>query len=291
MMGGNPKLRAWIPHPDPEIYHLPFPWRYGCPWRDGPEHQCLASCFHKSLQQLADKGVNLKSIASIMIESYLGWGALFYTPEYIQAIRQWADEQHALMVFDEVQSGFGRTGTWFAFEHYGVKPDLVCLGKGISSSLPMSALLGRKDLLDKTDPGSMSSTHSGNPLCCAAALANLTYLENENIIAQAADKGKLLRELLLDLQKQFSDRILSIEGRGMVYGVILVKPGTTEEDATLGDRIAEKAMQKGLLIVHTGRGSLKLGPPLTIPEDAIREAINVLKESIDECLPLEKATT
>ena len=284
-MGGNPQLRSWIKHPDPEIHHIPFPWRYGCQWGKASEgHQCGASCFHKSLEALAKQGVDLNSIAGVFIEPYLGWGALFFPKDYVQAVRRWADEHEALVIFDEVQAGFGRTGTWFAFQQFGVKADLVCVGKAISSSLPLSAVLGRKDIMDLPDPGSMSSTHTGNPVCCAAALANIQYMQRVDLIGQSQKRGKVLKRQLLALQKRFPDRILSVEGRGMVYAIILVKPGTTEEDVALADRISEKAMQKGVLFVHTGRGTIKMGPPLVIPESAIVEAIDVLREAMEESL-------
>src|SRR4030042_4345997 len=112
-----------------------------------------------------------------MVESYIAWGAIFYPDDYIKALRAWADAHQALVTFDEVQAGFGRTGKLFTFEHYGVAADMVCCGKGISSSLPLSAVLGRADLLDI--PSDLSSTHTGNPLCCAAALANIEAIEKE----------------------------------------------------------------------------------------------------------------
>jgi len=284
MMGGNAAAKAWIAHPDPEIYHLSFPWRFRCPWRESDSHACDASCFHKSLTQLEKNGVNLQSIAAIVIEPYQGWGALFFPASYVQAARRWADEHNALLCFDEVQSGCGRTGRFFAFEHYGVRADLVGLGKGLASSMPVSAVLGRSDVMDLPPIGSMSSTHSGHPLACAAVIANLEEFKRQELLQKAQNIGAILQTCLHDLQKKFSDHILSVEGQGMVYALIITKPGTSNEDAALADRVAEKAMQKGVLVVHTGRGSIKIGPPLTIPEEAIREAVTVLDESFSESL-------
>ena len=142
-------------------------------------HKCNNECFLKSINQLTKK-INPSSIAAIFIESYHGWGALFYPKLYIKELEKWAKKNDILIVFDEIQSGFGRTGKLFAFEHYNIQPDIICCGKGISSGLPLSAVIGKKELID-IDP-SLNSTHSGNPICCAAALTNLEILEDQNLI-------------------------------------------------------------------------------------------------------------
>ena len=130
-----------------------------------------------------NKGVELSTISSVMLEGYQGWGAMFYPVDYIQAVKQWAQKNNSLIIFDEIQSGFGRTGKLFAFEHYGIEPDLICCGKGISSSLPLSAVIGAKEIID-VDP-SLNSTHGGNPICCAATLANIDVLLSENLVERA----------------------------------------------------------------------------------------------------------
>ena len=123
-----------------------------------------------------------------MLESYQGWGAMFYPVDYVKAIKKWTNENDSLLIFDEIQSGFGRTGKLFAFEHYDVEPDLICCGKGISSSLPLSAVIGSQEIVD-VDP-SLNSTHGGNPICCAATLASFDVLFSENLVNESARKGK-----------------------------------------------------------------------------------------------------
>jgi adenosylmethionine-8-amino-7-oxononanoate aminotransferase len=121
-----------------------------------------------------DRGMTADNIAGVIMESYQGVGPDFAPVEYIQKLRAWCDEHNVVLTFDEVQAGFGRTGKFWAFEHYGVTPDIICCGKGISSGMPISsAVIGREHIMDQFPPGSMTSTHTGNPVCCAAAVANI----------------------------------------------------------------------------------------------------------------------
>ncbi len=281
-MSGSPAGKEWIVNLDPDMLQLPSPFCQRCPWGKERYAECGEWCFQQGMEQLQSRGFKLDRIAGFMVESYLAWGAIFYPDDYIQALRAWADAHQALVTFDEVQAGFGRTGKLFTFEHYGVKADMVCCGKGISSSLPLAAVLGRVEILDI--PSDLSSTHTGNPLCCAAALANIEVIEKEKLIAAANKTGKVLKNHLLKIQERYPERIHCVLGRGLLYGVHIVNPVTKELDIELADRILEKAMQKGLLMVHTGRGTLKIGPPLTIPEAAVIEGAAVIQEAMDECL-------
>jgi 4-aminobutyrate aminotransferase-like enzyme len=153
--------KSWIVILEPAIIIAPFPDGY---WVDDSSFDAFLNAIEKS-------GLKPSQIAGVIMESYQGVGPDFAPVEYIQKLRAWCDENQVVLTFDEVQSGFGRTGKFWAFEHYGVVPDLICCGKGISSSLPLSAVIGRADIMDQFPPGSMTSTHSGNPVCCAAALA------------------------------------------------------------------------------------------------------------------------
>jgi 4-aminobutyrate aminotransferase/diaminobutyrate-pyruvate transaminase/4-aminobutyrate aminotransferase/(S)-3-amino-2-methylpropionate transaminase len=183
---------------------------------------------------------------------------------------------------DEVQSGFGRTGKLFGFQHYSMEPDLVCMGKAISSSIPLSAIVGRAEVLN-IDP-SMNSTHGGNPLACAASLASLNVLIEEKMVEQSYVKGKLLESALLKWQKELPHIISYISCKGLVAAVFFVKEGTKELDIELVDKLIYKAMLKGVNSVRTLSGTIKIGPPLSIPEDALLEAINVYKECLIELL-------
>ena len=138
--------------------------------------------------------------------------------------------------------------------------------------------------MDLPEFGSMSSTHSGNPLCCAAGLANLEALESGNMIAESARKGVILHQRLSELKEKYYDRISYILGKGLLAGVLFKHPNTKEPDGFFASQVCEKAMQKGLLLVHTGRESIKIGPPLTIPDEALMEGIEVFEEAITETI-------
>lgn len=277
--------KRWITSLDPDIHHLPFARCCECPWGRKGYEDCGQECFEKGMAQLKDKGVEGEQIAAFFLEGYQGLrGPAFAPPEYVQALRVWADEHDALLVVDEIQSGFGRTGKLFAYQHYGVEADLVCCGKGLSSGLPLSAVLGKADIMDIPEPGQMTSTHTGNPVCCAATLASIEVLEKEDLIVAAAEKGKLLETKLLEIKERHSKRVEMVMGRGLVHALFLVRNGTTTPDIKLADRVVERAIQKGVMLFKTGNGSIKICPPLVISEDALVEGVEVIGEALDECL-------
>jgi len=279
MVGGKTKDKHWIKNLDPDMHHFRFPDYTTCHFSTGKEHVCDEICFQKNIKKL-EEDIDIKTICAFIIEAYQGWGALFYPKNYINALYKWAKENNVLIIFDEIQAGFGRTGKLFAFEHYEIEPDLVCCGKGISSSLPLSAVLGKEELLNLDL--SLNSTHGGNPICCAATLASLKILEEENLVKESNRKGKILEEELIKIQIKHSDIIERITGRGLLYAIHLKNPQTEELDVKLGDIIIEKAMQKGVILVRTGSGTIKIGPPLTIPDDALLEGIKVIDDAIIE---------
>ncbi len=279
MLGGKTKEKYWIGFHDPNIHHIPFPYGLTCPWDNNKKHLCDEYCFQKSIEELGKK-VDMKTIAAVMIESYQGWGAMFYPKKYMDELVKWAKNKNILLIFDEIQSGFGRTGKLFAFEYYDVVPDIVCFGKGISSSLPLSVVVANRKLID-VDP-SLNSTHSGNPLCCAATLASLEVIEKENLIEESARKGKIIEKELQKIKNSFPDIISDIQGRGMVHAIHFVNPKTSELNPEMGDKVIERCMEKGVLMIRTGMGTIKIGPPLTIPDDALIEGLEVLYDAINE---------
>lgn len=283
MLKGDLTQSAWIGYIDPNIYHLPFPY----PWtaKDPYDNKYnWEKRFEEDMSALKAKGLNFDDIAGFMIESYLGWGAIFYPVAYIKALADFAKEHGCLITFDEIQGGFGRTGKLFVYQHYDVEPDLLCLGKAMSGGLPLSAVVGSQKIMDLPEFGSMSSTHSANPLCCAAGLATLEEIETKNLVEESARKGEILHRQLSTLKKKYSDRISYIFGKGLLAGIIFKDPKTDKPDALFASKVCEKAMQKGLLLVYTGRESIKIGPPLTIPIEALEEGVDVIDESIAEII-------
>ena len=282
-LGGKDAGKEWIVNHDKDIYHLPFPTS----WYLEESNLEAGELFLRDLQELEKLGLNFKNVAGIIMEPYQGWGALFYPQGYVDAMVKWAKQNQVLIAVDEVQAGFGRTGKLFGYEHYNMEPDLVCMGKAISSSLPLSAIIGRAEILNIDS--SMNSTHGGNPLACSASLASLNVLIDERMVEQSFKKGKILEKELLKWQKEYPDIISYISSKGLVAAVFFVKEESDELDIELVDDLIYRAMLKGVNSVRTLSGTIKFGPPLSIPEDALVEAINVYKECLVEILEEKNA--
>ena len=277
MMSGNPAQKQWIGYTDPNIHHIPFPYPWALEGRSGAEF------FADGMKKLADSGVDPeRDICGFMLETFQGWGAVFYPPDFVQAVERHCRATRSLLCFDEMQAGFGRTGKRFGYEHYGVEPDLICCGKGMGSGLPLSGVIGRGEIMDLPDVGNMSSTHSANPLVCAAGLATIEEIERLDLVRETERKGTLLHGLLNQLRETYPDRISHILGKGLLAAVLFTKPDGTGVDTVFPSLVSERAMQKGLLVVHTGRESIKIGPPLTISDEALTEGVSVLAECIAE---------
>ncbi len=277
MIGGIPALKEWIVNLDPNMVQVPFPDGFRCP-------DTSFDLFCKSLEQ---QGVAPDDVAGVISETYQGGNASFAPAEYMQALRKWCDEHGALLILDEVQAAFGRTGRFWGFEHYGVVPDVVCCGKGISSSLPLSAVIGRQEVMDLYPPGSMTSTHTGNPVCVAASLANLHVIQNENLVEHAATMGNVLQPALVELKKKFPEHIGAVHGKGLVASLHMVKQGGIEPDSQLAKRIVWHCVEKGLMLfapVGYAGASVKISPPLVIEEDAILEGVAVMEEAIEQAI-------
>jgi 4-aminobutyrate aminotransferase-like enzyme len=254
------------------------------PFPDG--YRCRDTSFEAFERNLAAQGVDAASVAGVIVETYQGADAAFAPAGFMQRLRRWCDEHDALLVLDEVQAGFGRTGTMWGFEHYGVVPDVACLGKGITSSLPLSAVAARRDVMDLHPPGSMTSTHTGNPVCCAAALANIEIILDQDLPGNAHRIGEQLHRLLGQLKENYRE-IAVVMGRGLVAGVIMVDPATGEPDGLLAFDIVKRSVEKGLLLfspVGPGGGTVKIAPPLVLTKEALEDAMMAFREAVAEAV-------
>ena len=279
-MAGKPASWEWIGDMDPNIYHLPCPTDAFRSMDQIYDEEWGRKKFKEDITELLSNGVDPDTIAGAIFEPYQGWAALFYPVGYIKALREWLTEHDALLVADEVQAGFGRTGKLFGHEYYGIDVDIICCGKAVSGALPLSAVLANGDILDVD--GSLNSTHGGSPIPVASALANLEYLEREELVLKAKSKEGVVKRKFEELKDRFPDRIAAIHGFGLAFAAVVVKPGTKELDVELVDRIIERAFEKGLMSIRTMTGTIKIGPPLTIPEDALAEGMDIIIESMDE---------
>ena len=277
LAGGIERQKAWMVDRDRTFIQVPFPDGYKNP----------DTSFDLFLRSLAEHHVTPDEIAGVMSETYQGVGPDFFPVPYARQLEQFCRQHDIVLTMDEVQAGFGRTGKMFCFEHYGIKPDLIACGKGITSTLPLSAVIGRRDILDRYAPGSMTSTHSASPLAVVAAIANLKVLQRHQLPARAARLGAWFIPELERIQRQHPQRLGCCRGKGLVAGIQVVKPGTREPDPSVAQAVNVAAYQKGLLMfapVGVAGECLKIAPPLTIPEDALRESLAVFEESIAEVM-------
>ena len=279
LMSSDVEQKKWVVHEDADIHHLPFPY----PWEVGENES--REFLYKSLISLEKKNIDLeKDVCGVMLETFQGWGALFYSIDYIKAIKEICERNGILLAFDEMQSGFGRTGKKFGYEHYEVQPDLICCGKGMGGGIPISGVLGKTSVMDLPDLGSMSSTHSANPISCVAGLATIQEINSRNLVSESHKKGLILNKELVAIQNKFPEIVSHVLGKGLLAAILFKDPDSGEPDKVLPSRVVEVCMQKGLLVVHTGRESIKIGPPLTITEDCLREGIEVLGEAIQQVI-------
>jgi len=277
LAGGMDKLKTWIIGEGETFIQVPFP--------DGYKNENTG--FELFLKSIEDQGVTGDQISGIITESYQGVGPDFLPVEYAQQLQDFCQKYDIISIYDEVQAGFGRSGKMFTYEHYGVEPDLIVCGKGITSSLPLSAVIGKKKVLDLYAPGSMTSTHSASPLPVVAAIENLKLIENENLVENSQKLGEVLMDGLQKIVDKYPDRLGCLHGKGLVAGIQVVKSGTKEPDSETAKNINEKCFHKGLLMfapVGIAGECIKIAPPLIITEEALKEGLEVLKESCNEIL-------
>lgn len=276
-VGGIPSQKDWIVQRDPRLFNAPFPDGF---WQEDVSFETFEAA-------IREQGLEPVNVAGVVMESFQGGGPDFAPVEFVQKLRAWCDEHNVLLVFDEIQAGCGRSGKFWAFQHYGVDPDLITSGKGLSSSLPISAVIGRSKILDQFGTGSLVSTHSGNPICAAAALANLRKIVNSKLTENAAANEGILAKGLEALQSRYPDRIGRIGCKGLVAGAQMLKPGAKEPDHDMAHRVVELCFRKGLLLfapVGAWGQTIKICPPLTITADALQEGMDVLTEAVDEAV-------
>lgn len=277
LAGGMDKLKTWIVGEGDTFVQVPFP--------DGYKNEDTS--FDLFLSSLEKQGITGEEIAGIITESYQGVGPDFLPVEYAQKMQDFCKKYDIISIYDEVQAGFGRTGKMFTYEHYGVQPDLITCGKGISSSLPISAVIGRKKVMDLYAPGSMTSTHSASPLPVVSAVENLKLIQKEHLVEKSRDLGPVLERGLDKIVKKYPDRLGCLHAKGLVAGIQVVESGTKTPDAKTAQLINEKCFHKGLLMfapVGIAGECIKIAPPLIITEEALLEGIGILEEACDEIL-------
>tara|TARA_B110000008_G_C16972896_1_gene564677 strand:- start:2791 stop:4167 length:1377 start_codon:yes stop_codon:yes gene_type:complete len=277
MMTGNKPAKDWVGYQDPNLFHIRFPY----PW----EVENPKEFFNSEINRLLDsKGLDAsKDLCGFMLETFQGWGAIFYPKDFVKELFKFAKKNRILVAFDEMQAGFGRTGKLFGYEHYQVEPDILCCGKGASSGLPLAIVLGSKEIMDLPSIGSMSSTHSANPLVCVSGYQNLKTLIEDGLITNSENLGDLFHKKLKMIKNKYPDHIKYVFGKGLVAALVF-NDNENKPLSDICDKVSEKAFQRGLLVVHTGRESIKLAPPLSIVKEALIEGLEVLESCIKDSI-------
>jgi 4-aminobutyrate aminotransferase/(S)-3-amino-2-methylpropionate transaminase len=276
-MSGTSATKPWLATPDTAIHHIPFPRIPGTPNGEVDWDEFL----NRSLSQLASQGLDGDSVCAVFIETLQGWGAVPLPTSYVQALRKWADANDVLLIFDEVQTGFARTGRMFAHEHYGVRPDLICVGKGLTSTLPLAAVLGPGEILDLLPPAEITTTHAAHPVSCAAALANLDVIASEDLIAESERKGRIAEAEIRRLKERFPDHIDDYAGFGLLRGIHVRNPATGRLCPEMARDWTWESVKHGVMLFQVNRASIKICPPLVIDDDALIEGIRTLGDALE----------
>jgi len=280
LTGSRPQQKRRFSPLVPGVTHIPYPYAYrGCNCGAQDEEAYSLSCARSIEEKLFKTILPPEEVAAIFIEPIQGEGGYVVAPDnFLRELRAICNRHGILLVVDEVQSGVGRTGKWWAIEHSGVEPDIVCMAKGIASGMPLGICMSRAEIMDWV-PGSHASTFGGNPVSIAAALATIGVIERE-AMANAATVGEFMLERLRGW-KQSHPLVGDVRGRGLMIGIELVKDKATREPATaLRDRIATLAFERGLLVLGCGETTLRLCPPLIVNQHEAAVALDILEEAL-----------
>jgi 4-aminobutyrate aminotransferase len=264
----------------PGVTHVPYPDVYrGIQGAQDPQAYALA-CARFIEDRLFKTKLPPEEVAAIFVEPIQGEGGYVIAPTtFMQELRRICDRHGILLVVDEVQSGIGRTGKWWAVEHTGVQPDIVCIAKGIASGMPLGVVISRAEIMDWV-PGSHASTFGGNPVCIAAALATLDVIEKEGLLRNAAEVGNHILKRIADWPGSHG-LVGDVRGRGLMIGVEIVKDKHTKEyGSPERDHIVELAFQHGILFLGCGPSTIRIAPPLIVNKEEADVALDVLEECI-----------
>jgi 4-aminobutyrate aminotransferase len=264
----------------PGVFHMPFPDTYRGTYGVRPEN-ASEDCLSCLVNELFRRCVDPEEVAGIFIEPIQGEGGYLPAPaKFLQGLAEICRKYGILLVVDEVQCGMGRTGKWWAVDHAGVEPDIICTAKGIASGMPLGAIIARASVMNWT-PGAHGSTFGGNPVCIAASLATLSLLERR-YIANAAQMGEFILRETADWTKKHKI-VGEVRGKGLMIGIEFVRDQRTKEKAPdLRNRIIQLAFRKGLLVLGSGDTTLRVSPPLVVDEEQVGFALRTLDACIHE---------
>jgi len=264
----------------PDVHFARFPYPYRSP---APDAEACAQEALEDIERLFEYVVAPEDVAAFLVEPIQGEGGYVVPPRsWLVALRETCDRHGILLIFDEVQSGFGRTGEWFAAQAFGVEPDIVCLAKGIANGFPLGATAARREIMGQWGAASHGTTYGGSPISCAASLATMDVMREENLLENARVQGDYVLKALRELEAE-SPIVGEARGVGMMIAVEFVKPGTDKEPNTQVVRhILERALEGGLLLYPCGHWvqTIRLIPPLTITREQVDEGLDIFRRAV-----------
>jgi len=265
----------------PGVTHVPYPYCYRCPFHlTYPE--CSLWCVDFIDEEVLSKYVPPEDVAAMFVEPIQGEGGYVVPPDdYFPRLRRILDKYNIIMIDDEIQSGVGRTGKWYAIEHFNVVPDAVCIAKALGSGLPIGALVSKDELMD-WEGGSHASTFGGNPVACAAGLAVIETIREERLLESATKQGAHIANRLKEMQRKYP--ILGdVRGKGLMMGAELVKdPDTKQPAAELAQEVMTKCFKRGLAIITSGKSTMRFAPPLVISREVLDTGLDVFEGVVKE---------
>ncbi|KXK13690.1 MAG: class III aminotransferase [Chloroflexi bacterium OLB14] len=264
------------------IYVSPFPYAFNL----GMSEEEASAYALNQLEYLLASQTAPKETAAILIETILGEGGYIAPPKsFMKGLREICDKHGIMLILDEVQSGFGRTGKWFAFEHYDILPDIMTVAKGIASGLPLSGVFSRTDIMRKLDTGSIGGTYGGNAIACAAGVATIRAMREEKMIENAAEKGIQLMTGLRKLQEEYP-QIGDVRGKGLMVGTEFIVDGKQAKAKQLVKDVIHSAEEKGLLLLSCGTydNTLRWIPPLNVTTEQINDGLKIFADSLKEVI-------
>ena len=262
------------------VYVAPFPYAFNL----GMSEEEASQYALEQLEYILSSQTAPKETAAILIESVLGEGGYIVPPaSFMKGLREICDKHGILLIFDEVQSGFGRTGKWFALEHFGVVPDIITAAKGIASGMPLSGVFSRTDIMKKLDTGSIGGTYGGNAIACAAGVATIRAMREEKMLENAAERGAQLMAGLGKLQEEYP-QIGDVRGKGLMVGTEFVVDGSQVKAKPLVKEIIHKAEESGLLLLSCGTydNILRWIPPLNVTSEQINDGLKIFGNAVKE---------
>ena len=265
----------------PEIYHVPYPDCYRCPFKLKLAN-CNLACLDY-LKMILETLIPAEEVAAVIIEPIQGDAGIIIPPDkYLPALKKICEDNNILFIADEVQTGFGRTGKWFAIEHWGIEPDIILLGKAIASGMPLSAIVAKKEIMDSWKAPAHLFTMGGNAVSCAASLATISVIKEERLIEKSKEMGNYIKARFNELKKGH-ELIGDVRGKGLLIGIDLVSDRETKQRAEKeAAKVCWRCWEKGLILTFFSKSVLRIAPPLVITKKEVDLALEIIKKSIKD---------